>query len=324
MKLPLKLITLLLTVILIVVTLITLLFGYRDIPLEDLKAKYTTPASAFVKVDGMDVHYRDEGEMSDSIPIVLLHGTASSLHTYDQWASQFKKDYRVVRMDLAAFGLTGPFPNRDYSVDNYVSFLHDFLTAKGIDKCILAGNSLGGAIAWNFTAKHPEMVDKLILIDASGYPTVAKSTPIAFKLGQIPVLKSLLTFITPRFLVKSSVENVYADKSKVDKKLVDRYFDLTLRKGNRQAFVDRMALINQTSNADKIKQIQQPTLIIWGEQDLLIPVSNAHLFHEDLPKNELVILKNSGHVPMEESPAESLEKLLSFLKRNNVQEKLIK
>ena len=204
----------LLSIALISVVIIVF-FGYRDIPLHDLKAKYATAPSSFIPIAGMDVHYRDEGNRTDSIPIVLIHGTGSSLHTYDDWARNLKEDYRVIRMDLPAYGLTGPFPDRKYTIDHYVIFIKDFLSALGIKKCRLAGNSLGGNIAWNFTLQYPEMVDKLVLIDAAGYPASSKSIPVAFKIARIPVLNNLFTYISPHFIVESSVKNVYADKTKV-------------------------------------------------------------------------------------------------------------
>jgi pimeloyl-ACP methyl ester carboxylesterase len=294
---------------------VCLLFGYRDKSVEDLKAKYAQAPSAFVPVDGMYVHYRDEGNSLDSVPVVLIHGTGSSLHTFDDWTATLKKDKRVVRMDLPAFGLTGPFPNRNYSIDHYVSFLEAFLATRGINRCILGGNSLGGLIAWRFTLKRPEMVDKLILIDAAGYPIESSSEPIAFTIARIPVLNNILTFITPRFVVKSSVQNVYADDSKISEELVDRYFDLTLRSGNRQAFVDRMKMAYDTSYLKQINRIQQPTLVLWGEKDLLITIASAYRFHHDLPNDTLVMLKNSGHVPMEESPEESLTAIFNFIQK---------
>jgi pimeloyl-ACP methyl ester carboxylesterase len=298
----------------ILLIIVVVLFGHADKSLVELKAKYTNAASAFIVVDSMDVHYRDEGNTADSLPIVLLHGTGASLHTFDAWAAVLKNNKRVVRMDLPAFGLTGPFPDRNYSIEKYIDFIHHFLLAKGITKCILGGNSLGGQIAYRFTIAHPQMVNKLILIDAAGYPLESTSVPIAFRMARIPILNKAIEYITPRFIVKASVENVYADKTKVTDTLIDRYFDLALRAGNRQAFVDRMTLIYDTTTIPLIKNIQQRTLILWGEQDLLIPTNCAYRFHNDLPNDTLVILKNTGHVPMEESPKESLEILLAFLK----------
>jgi pimeloyl-ACP methyl ester carboxylesterase len=297
-----------------ILLIILILFGHIDKSLAELKAKYCNTVSAFISVDSMDVHFRDEGNATDSIPIVLLHGTGASLHTFDAWAAVLKNERRVVRMDLPAFGLTGPFPDHNYSVEKYVDFIYHFLSAKGITKCILGGNSLGGQIAYRFTIAHPQMVAKLILIDAAGYPLASKSVPIAFRMARIPILNKAIKYITPRFMVKASVENVYADKTKVTDTLVDRYFDLALRAGNRQALVDRMTLDYDSSSIPLIKNIQQRTLVLWGEQDLLIPIKSAYRFHNDLPNDSLVILKNLGHVPMEEGAMESLEVVLAFLK----------
>jgi pimeloyl-ACP methyl ester carboxylesterase len=184
---------------------------------------------------------------------------------------------------------------------------------RGVRQCVLAGNSLGGQSAWNFALPHPETVHKLVLIDASGYPVQSTRVPIAFRIARIPGLNKILTFITPRFVVKSSVENVYADKAQVSEALVDRYFELSLRKGNRQALVDRMQMPYDTSQIRKIPNIRQPTLILWGESDGLIPLEIAYRFQQDLPNDTLVVLRNSGHVPMEENPRESLAVVLDFI-----------
>ena len=314
MKYITKSIKIILTLTLLVIIGVTLFFGHGDIPLNELKATYANTSSSFISLNGMDVHFRDEGDQTDTIPIVLIHGTGASLHTFDAWSDRLKNTNRVIRMDLPAYGLTGPFPDSNYSIVHYTNFIKDFLTALNIKQCVLAGNSLGGQIAWNFTLAQPNMVKKLILIDAAGYPLISKSVPIAFKIAQTPVINKLLTFITPRFLVRSSVENVYFDTSKVTDTLVERYFELTLREGNRKAFVDRLKMSKDTITYTNIKHIQQPTLILWGAQDLLIPVENAYKFQEDLPNNTLVILNNTGHTPMEENPLESLEPVLSFFK----------
>jgi pimeloyl-ACP methyl ester carboxylesterase len=289
-------------------------FGYSDLPLTDLKTKYANPPSSFVNVDGMAVHFRDEGDYSDTIPVVLLHGTGSSLHTFDAWTNTLKKQRRVIRLDLPAYGLTGPFPDRNYSVEHYVDFIEHFLNRIGVKQCVIGGNSLGGGIAWNYTVKYPHRVEKLILINASGYPTKSESVPVAFRLARVPVISTLFKWITPRFVAKSSVDNVYHDNTKVTKTLVDRYFELTLREGNRQAFVDRLQTQNDTTRYHSISSIQQPTLILWGEYDQLIPVENAHKFHNDLTQSQLVIMNDVGHVPMEELPQESLKAVLVFLK----------
>ena len=297
----------------ILVLLIAVLFGHRDIQLDELKAKYAQHPSKFMALNGVEVHYRDEGRSSESIPLVLIHGTGSSLHTFNDWAEELKKDYRVIRMDLPGYGLTGPFPEPDYSIDAYVGFIEQFLDSMGVDKCLIGGNSLGGHIAWRFATEYPKRINKLILINSAGYPNKSKSEPIAFRVAKTPVLRNALTFITPKSIARSSIENVYADKTKVTEELVDRYFELTLRAGNRQAFIDRFSAKKDPNAYKRIRQIQQPTLILWGDQDELIPVENAERFHRDLPNDTLVILENAGHVPMEEIPERSLEVVKAFL-----------
>lgn len=314
MKYMKKLLVVLLITIIATLALSSILFGKRDIPIDELKAKYATAPSQFLSLQGMEVHYRDEGNLLDSLPIVLLHGTSSSLHTYDRWTKELSDTRRVIRMDLPAFGLTGPHPTRDYSMERYADFVNDFLIALNIDKCILGGNSLGGNITWNFALKYPAKAEKLILIDASGYPIKPTSVPIAFTLANTPIANKLLTFITPRFMAEASVQNVYADKTKVTDELVDRYFELTLRKGNRQGLVDRMTMPIDSTAHLLIPQIQHPTLLLWGEQDHLVPIASAYRFQKDLPNDTLVILPNLGHVPMEEDPVSSLNPVMEFIR----------
>ena len=313
-----KVFKIVLAINLLLVLIIVVVFGHKDIPLNELKIKYTNSDSSFINIEGTNVHYRDEGSSSDSIPIILIHGTGSSLHAYDIWSDNLKKSNRVIRMDLPAFGLTGPFLKRDYTISNYTTFLKEFLDSLNIKQCILVGNSLGGEIAWRFAIQEPVMSRKLILLDPSGYPVISKSVPIAFKLAKIPVLNKFLTYITPRFLVRASIENVYFDKSKVSDSLVNRYFDLTLRKGNREAIIDRLkvstTLTNRTNTHSSVKKIKQPTLIIWGNNDRLIPVENAYKFKNDIANSKLIVMQETGHVPMEEKPLESLKHVTDFLK----------
>jgi pimeloyl-ACP methyl ester carboxylesterase len=292
-------------------------FWKNDIPLETLKAKYANADSKFVNLAGANVHFRDTGFKSDSLPLVLIHGTGASLHTWAAWVAGIPEK-RIITLDLPAYGLTGPNITADYSTKKYVETVDSLLIHLNIKRCIIGGNSLGGNVSWNYAAAHPEKVAKLILVDAAGYKMKSTSVPIAFKLAKIPVLNNLIRFLTPRFLVEKSVQNVYADKSKVNEALIDRYMDLTLREGNRGAFVERMANPKNTivivNASDLVKTIKVPTLILWGAEDGLIPVESAEHFHADLPNDTLVIMKNLGHVPMEEDPKATLEVVRKFLK----------
>lgn len=294
----------------VVVLLVAVLSHFRlDIPVEKLKEKYADAQSRYVQIDGMQVHYKIEGE---GFPVVLLHGTASSLHTWDGWVPKLAENYQVIRLDLPAFGLTGPNTQNNYSSEYYSAFVEQFVTALGIDSFYLAGNSLGGLIAYNYALQYPDRVAKMILIDAAGYPRTIPP-PMVFKLGRTPVLNNLMRYISPRYMFTKSIKEVYADDSKVSEELVTRYYELGLREGNREALIVRM---NQDfeSRHNEIKTIQHPTLIMWGADDIWIPPSDAEKFHADLPNSSLIVYEATGHVPMEENPDESVQDALSFLR----------
>lgn len=287
-------------------------FNYRaDVPVAVLKARYANAESKFMDLYGMSVHYRDEGGREDKLPVVLLHGTSASLLTWDGWTGVLKAEHRVIRMDLPGYGLTGPNPSGDYSMEFYARFLHDFLEKLGVEQSILVGNSFGGRIAWEYALAYPKEVKKLILIDAAGYPT-PQGKPLAMRLATTPVLKNILLYITPRSLVEKSLREVYVDKSKVTGQLVDQYYDMACREGNRAAFVAR-ANLTYKDDYVKINQIQIPTLILWGARDAWISVENAYKFQKDLPNNTLIVYENLGHVPQEESPSQTVKDALTFL-----------
>lgn len=286
---------------------------HADIPVEELKKKYGGPPSEYVAVSGMEVHYRDEGLAEDTLPLVLLHGTSSSLHTWDGWVDGLKDNHRVIRLDLPGFGLTGPFPDGNYGMAHYVSFLHSFLEKLGVRRCIIAGNSLGGQIAWSFVAEYPHLATKLVLIDAAGIKNESYQPPLAFRVARIPVVKHSLAWLTPRPLARKSVEDVYAIPARVDDKLVDRYFELTLREGNRKAMIDRLNWPEDLATPEQLSRLSQPVLILWGRQDRLFPEACGRTFSDLLPHDTLVVLDGCGHVPMEECPEQSLQVLKSFL-----------
>ena len=284
-----------------------------DRPVDTLTARWAPPPSQFVPLQGMQVHLRDEGPRTDPQPIVLLHGTSASLHTWDGWAATLKGQRRVIRMDLPAFGLTGPMPDGDYRLTRYVSFVIALLDQLGVQQAVLAGNSFGGNLAWKIAVDHPQRVSKLVLVDAAGYPFDPASMPIGFKIAQIPVLRPMMEHTLPRSMIESSVRNVYGDPSKVTPELVDRYQELTLRSGNRSALVERFRQSPSGEFTAQIPQVRQPTLILWGAQDRLIPPDNALRFQRDIAGSHLVMFDALGHVPHEEAPALTVAAVQAFL-----------
>ena len=283
-----------------------------DISVSELKKTYANQHSQFIEIDGMNVHYRVEGEGQT---IVLLHGTGASLHTWDKWTDELKKTFRVIRLDLPAYGLTGPHPENKYSLPDYSSFLNSFVESLDIDDFILSGNSLGGAIAWYYASEYKNKVKLLSLLDPGGLYNKDKQSPLVFRLARAPGINKILRYVTPRFFIKNTLKEVYFDKTKLTDKKIDTYRDLILRENNRESFINR-SNSKPVDHTKRLKLITAPTQILWGNEDEWIPVENAKFFSKSIQNTRVDIMQETGHIPMEERPYESLELFLNFINSN--------
>jgi len=288
-----------------------------DRSVESLVTSWAPPPSDFMYVKGQFVHFRDEGLRSDPTPLVLIHGTGASLHTWQGWAADLRARKRVITFDLPGFGLTGPFggdyPRDDYHADTLARFTLDFLDAMHVQRFIVGGNSLGGDVAWRIATLAPARVDKLILVDATGYRFVPEREPLGFQFARTPVLNRIGEYLTPRSVVEDGVKSVYADPSRVSGTLVDRYFELLTREGNRRAFNIGMQQAATDPAPERIKTLKLPTLILWGAQDHLVPPVNAAHFHDDIAGSQVMIFPGLGHVPQEEDARTSVVPVRTFL-----------
>lgn len=284
-------------------------------PVSELAARWAPPPSTFVEVAGLRAHVRDEGPRDDPTPIVMLHGTADSLHTWGGWTETLARERRVIRLDLPGFGLTGPAPDGDYRVERYVEFVGTLLDALGVSHFVIVGNSFGGWVAWEMALAHPDRVAALVLVDSAGYPLESQSVPIGFRIARVPGLNRLLRSVLPRGVIESSVANTYGDPSRVTDELVDRYYELTLREGNRAALAQRFAAGRWAADPGRIRDLKLPTLILWGGRDGLIPLHYGEQFRRDIAGSELVVFPDLGHVPHEEDPDATLAAVRGFLSR---------
>lgn len=288
-----------------------------DRPPETLVARWALPPSDFVEVKGQLVHLRDEGPRGDPAPLLLLHGTGASLHTWDGWAAALTPRRRVIRIDLPGFGLTGPFSGSyaadDYRGDTYARFVIDLLDALHIPRATIGGNSLGGEVAWRAVSLAPQRFDMLILVDATGYAFVPEEVPIGLQMARIPLLNRLGEHLLPRAVVTASLRSVYGDPSRVSETLVERYFELALREGNRRALRLRMDQLETGAHAERLKTLALPTLVLWGGRDRLVPPGNAERFASDIRGAQLVMFDTLGHMPQEEDPARTAAAVARFL-----------
>lgn len=287
-------------ILLLAFTFVMMLFRTPDIPVYPLKEKYGNRNSRYFPVMGMSVHFRDEGPRTDSIPLVLLHGNGSSLHTWDSLVPLLQNK-RCIRLDLPGHGLTGPSPDGQYTLAKSMAVLDSLLSFLQVDSCQMAGNSMGGWIAWNYAATRPS-VRGLALIDATGFPLArGEGTNLAFRLARIPVINQLIRIITPRSLAAKSIRQSYGNPALVTEPIVQRYYDLNLREGNREALIQRARHPEQTDTL-LLTRLQLPVLVIWGEKDRVVPLRHADHFMRLLPQAVKTVYPGVGHLPMEEAP----------------------
>ncbi|MEO0419737.1 MAG: alpha/beta hydrolase [Pseudomonadota bacterium] len=297
-----------------------LVFRTPDTDREAMIAKYGAEPSQFIELaSGQTLHVRDEGA-GDGPPIVLIHGANSSLHTWDKWVEALKPNHRVIRYDTVGHGLTGAAVDGDYSKERYVADLDALADHLELENFVVAGNSMGGWMSTSYAIAHPERVAGLALLDASGAPRKPDEGRLYLgaTIAQTPVLNQVMTMITPRNLVRSSLEDAVGDASAITEEEVQRYWELLRYPGNRQAVVDRAnSPRGGPFDAADVAGLTMPSLIMWGALDQVTPRSGAEWFAEHLPNDTSIIYDAVGHLPMEEAPETSVadfEKWLLNLK----------
>jgi pimeloyl-ACP methyl ester carboxylesterase len=260
--------------------------------------------SRFIEVDGVSVHYQEAGEPTNPA-VVLIHGFASSTFV---WSKVFlelaESGLRVIAIDMLGFGYSGKPKNAEYTIAGQAKLIRKLLSLLNIDRATIVGSSYGGAVAATCALDCPESVDKLILVG-----TVNNNRPLDFALMRVfgsrvvgDVVSPLL--LSSRRLLRQRMKRVYDRHAWVlDERRVDaRYFPLRAARTQR-------ALIRTVRgwDAERISRdahlIQQPTLLLWGENDVEIPLSDGERLHSEIPDSRLMVFLNCGHLPHEEYPA---------------------
>lgn len=280
-----------------------------DKPREALEPVYAAAPSRFIEVEGLRLHVRESGP-PEAPALILLHGFGSSLHTWEAWAQGLSSRWRVIRLDLPGAGLTGPDPTRDYRDERAEQILLALMDRLGLARASLIGHSMGGRLAWRFAADHPDRVDRLVLVAPDGFASPG------FEYGkapEVPLVLGLMRHALPRALMRLNLAPAYADESALTDALVERYHDMLLAPGVRGALLDRMKQVSLRDPVPLLTRIRAPTLLVWGERDAMIPISNAADYLKAIPGARLVSLPGVGHLPQEEGVQASLAAVTRFL-----------
>jgi pimeloyl-ACP methyl ester carboxylesterase len=295
-----------------------LIFRTPDTDPEEMRAKYGGLPSQFIELEsGLTVHLRDEGPdgtNDDALAIVLLHGSNADLHTWQPWVDALGKDYRIIRYDQRGHGLTGATPDNDYRLESYVSDLNQVVEALGLDQFVLAGNSMGGWVATGYALEFREKLAGLVLVDASGTPIKREGeAPLGFRIAQTPGLRDLAKLFLPRSIIEKSLSQSVANQEIVTDEEIDRYWEMARYPGTRGATMQRFRTERREYTEAEISALQVPTLVMWGEQDSLIPLAAGEWYAEHLPNAKLVTYPDFGHLPQQENPVQSAEDLRKWI-----------
>jgi pimeloyl-ACP methyl ester carboxylesterase len=280
-----------------------------DMTLSELKQRYGSSYQQVLEVDGLNIHYTDTGPRDRPV-LLLLHGFGSNLQTWDVWSKKLEQNFRVIRLDLPGFGLTGASPVHDYSEQNDLATLTRFVNKLGLSSFSVVGHSMGGKMAWNLAAAEPDRVKALVLMAPDGFPD---AKDIGSRPYEMPSVMGLMKFCLPKFLVRKSIEPAFFNPKALTDPLVNRYYDMLRAPGVREAILQRGNQTIYTDPVPRLKKITAPTLLIWGEQDLLIPSSNAKSYAGVLSVSKTVLLPNLGHLIQEEQPEVGLRHVTEFL-----------
>lgn len=287
----------------------------RTIPVSELKERYQLDDSHFININGLDVHYRDNPcRQNPEAPVLFcLHGIFASLHTWQKWVEQLNDRFRIISIDVPSFGLTGPFPDNRIDDSTYPDFFRSFLDELKIEKCHFAGNSLGGYFSYSFAAKYPKRIDKMILLDSAGFLFMP---PLALVGWGAPFGGWLVEHSNPpKSLVDNLLRQAYAQGERATTEELNRYYDMMLRPGNRQAGSRILHFVRNNLGFDTqcLKSIETPTLVMWGKEDNWIPIRHTKNFKKALPNCQVITYDDCGHMPMEEKPELSARDAAAFL-----------
>jgi pimeloyl-ACP methyl ester carboxylesterase len=297
-----------------------LLLRGPDIPYEKLEAKYATKASHYADLPGgVRLHYKDEGK-ADGPLLVLVHGFGDSHFSWEGWVARLGDRYRIVTVDLPGHGLTRAPEGYVASADGFADLIDALAAKETLPKFAIAGNSMGGGVAWQVAVRHPDRVNGLILADAAGWPaTTLKKPPLAFKLLQYSWGRAFLRSIDNKPLIRSGLRGEVGDPVVITDAFIDRWAELQRAPGHRAILMSIQPGKHSQATKEVLSTIKAPTLVLWGEIDPLIEVAGAHKFAEAIPGAKLIIYPKVGHLPQVEIPQRTADDVAAFLTAAGIQ-----
>jgi pimeloyl-ACP methyl ester carboxylesterase len=286
-----------------------------DLPAEQLETEFQTPHERYVEVSpGLRLHYRDEGP-ADAPVLLLLHGYGDSYATWEGWSPVLRDKWRVISLDLPGHGLTAAPAGFVLDGGAFTAIVLGFADKIGVKRFAVAGNSMGGGVAWKLALAAPERVQALVLVSAAGWPSDATgaSPSLAFRLLQYKWGRDLLASIDNRPLIKQGLTAQVHDKALITDAVIDRWARYQRYPGHRDILMSASPASHATATKDLLATVKVPTLVLHGDYDPLIPVEHSRRFAAAIPGAKLIVYPNVGHLPQREIPEQSAKDVGAFL-----------
>ena len=273
------------------------------------------PQDKYIKIGAINTRYWHQGDQG--APVILIHGLGVSADIWMHNIEALAQRYRVYVPDVIGFGKTDK-PDTEYTAALFATFINDFMSALNIEKPTLIGNSLGGGIALQYTLLYPDKVDKLVLVDSAGLGIDA-SLPL--RLVSLPLVGELVTRPS-RFEAYLFFREAVDDPAVLTKEFVDIYHEIHAMPGNQKSLLRVIRSILSFKGGKRevlgpvinnLHRITQPTLVLWGDHDKILPMKHAYVAKEKMPNAQLHIFENCGHMPQYEKPEEFNRMILEFL-----------
>jgi pimeloyl-ACP methyl ester carboxylesterase len=267
-----------------------------------------------IQIKGHTIFYVVKGEGD---PLLLIHGYGAGFWVWEKQIEILSRSHKVYALDLLGHGYSDR-PRIEYRPETYIYFLKDFMDGAGVERATLIGNSMGGGIAWAAAALFPERVKKLILIDCVPPDVLNQVRNESFRalaaIKNIPFLPYLVISSRDKSSIKRVLKECVSDAARITPEVVNRQYGLSRIKGTSRVLTSTLKNARDTSRLKAyLSRIDHPTLLIWGERDLIFPPSVGKILHRAIKGSKLIVVEKSGHIPMWETPDEVNQAILSFL-----------
>lgn len=260
----------------------------------------------YLKVAGVNLYC--EYILNDKPPILLIHGFASSTYTFRRIIPFLEKQYSVIAVDLPGFGKSEKSTSFIYSFQNYAKLMIECIHHFGYSNTHIVAHSMGGQIALHMALMAPEKVNKLVLLCSSGY--LKRSKKLLILTSYLPSFDKLVHYYIRRKDVKYHLRNVFFDHTLINEELIQEFGKPLNEKGFYKALIRLLRHREGDLLPQQLQDIHVPTLLIWGEEDRVVPVEIGQRLVSDLPDAQLITYEKTGHLITEERPEFVIKNIL--------------